>query len=224
MGETASSRTVTATKLFIRLASVEDVPQILLLIKHLAEFEKLEHEVVATEDALRETIFSGQPFKGPTVLMLEVAEGPADVAPQAAGKAALEEHSEEISSPAEVEDPQRTAHVSAYDKARIVVGFALFFPNYSTFLARPGFYLEDLCIRSPYRRCGFGTKLLTRLAQISVAKGAGRLEWSVLDWNQKAIDFYKNRMGANIMEEWRICRLTGSSLEAATSIPGSCKQ
>jgi GNAT superfamily N-acetyltransferase len=92
-----------------------------------------------------------------------------------------------------------------------VMGFALYFWNYSTFLAKPGIYLEDLFVLPEYRRQGIGKALLTRLAQVAIARGAGRLEWSVLDWNQPAIDFYE-RLGATVLPDWRICRVTGETL------------
>lgn len=91
------------------------------------------------------------------------------------------------------------------------VGFALFFHNYSTFLTRPGIYLEDIFVLPEYRGQGIGKALLTYIAQLAVSRGCGRLEWSVLDWNEPAIAFYR-RMGASILEQWRICRVTGSSL------------
>ena len=90
-------------------------------------------------------------------------------------------------------------------------GFALFFPNYSTFLARPGIYLEDLFVRPDYRGRGIGTALLARLAAIAVARGCGRLDWSVLDWNAPAIAFYR-ALGAEVMEDWRTSRLSGDAL------------
>ncbi len=98
------------------------------------------------------------------------------------------------------------------------VGFALFFNNYSTFLTQPGIYLEDLFVIPEYRRQGIGKAMLTYLANLAVERGCGRLEWSVLDWNEEAIAFYR-RMGASILEDWRICRVTGESLTqlAATS-------
>jgi len=92
------------------------------------------------------------------------------------------------------------------------VGFALFFYNYSTFLTRPGLYLEDLFVLPEYRRRGIGSQLLTYLMQRARAEGCGRLEWSVLDWNEPAIAFYR-RMGADILPDWRICRVTGPTLE-----------
>lgn len=92
------------------------------------------------------------------------------------------------------------------------VAFALFFHNYSTFLGRKGLYLEDLYVKPPYRGKGHATALLKHLAQLAVARGCGRFEWSVLDWNEKAIGFYK-KMGADVMPDWRICRVTGAGLE-----------
>ena len=94
-----------------------------------------------------------------------------------------------------------------------VVAFALYFTNFSTFLAKPGLYLEDLYVRPAHRRSGLGKAILTRLAQIAVERDYGRFEWSVLDWNEDAIRFYEN-MGASVLPEWRICRLTGDALAA----------
>lgn len=91
------------------------------------------------------------------------------------------------------------------------VGFALYFYNYSTFLTKPGIYLEDLFVLPAYRRQGIGKALLNKLAQIALNQGCGRLEWSVLDWNEPAIKFYR-RMGASILTEWQICRVTGDAL------------
>lgn len=96
------------------------------------------------------------------------------------------------------------------------VGFALFFYNYSTFLTRPGIYLEDLFVLPEYRGRGIGKKLITYLAGLAVEGNCGRLEWSVLDWNSPAIAFYK-RIGADILDEWRICRVTGDSLSTLAS-------
>lgn len=92
-----------------------------------------------------------------------------------------------------------------------VVGFALFFTNFSTFLAKPGLYLEDLYVRQAHRGVGLGKGLLTRLAQIANQRDYGRFEWSVLDWNADAIGFYE-RMGASLLPDWRICRLSGEAL------------
>lgn len=92
-------------------------------------------------------------------------------------------------------------------------GFALFFHNFSTFLMRPGLYLEDLFVLPDYRRQGIGRALLRYLAQLAVERGCGRLEWNVLDWNAPAIAFYE-QMGAEIKHEWRLCRISGQSLQA----------
>lgn len=91
------------------------------------------------------------------------------------------------------------------------VGFALFFHNYSTFLAKPGVYLEDLFVRPAHRGAGYGKALLVALAKLAVERGCGRMEWSVLDWNEPAIGFYK-RIGAKPEDEWTVYRLTGEAL------------
>lgn len=93
-----------------------------------------------------------------------------------------------------------------------LIGFALFFTNFSTFLAKPGLYLEDLFVVPERRGSGVGRALLEALARIALERDYGRVEWSVLDWNQSAIDFYE-RLGAAVLADWRICRLTGSALE-----------
>lgn len=94
----------------------------------------------------------------------------------------------------------------------IEVGFALFFHNFSTFLGRAGIYLEDLFVLPEYRGKGYGKALLKRLAQITVERGCGRLEWACLDWNQPSIDFYRS-LGALPMDEWTTYRLTGATLK-----------
>ncbi|MGP0128867.1 MAG: N-acetyltransferase family protein [cyanobacterium endosymbiont of Rhopalodia musculus] len=91
------------------------------------------------------------------------------------------------------------------------VGFSLFFFNYSTFLTKPGIYVEDLFVLPDYRRKGVGKSLLIYLAQLAVKRGVGRLEWMVLDWNSLAIEFYK-KMGVDILPDWRICRVTERNL------------
>lgn len=91
------------------------------------------------------------------------------------------------------------------------VGFALFFHNFSTFLARRGLYLEDLFVRPEHRGCGAGKALLVHLARLAVERGCGRFEWSVLDWNEPAIGFYRS-LGAVPMDEWTVFRLTGDAL------------
>jgi GNAT superfamily N-acetyltransferase len=99
-----------------------------------------------------------------------------------------------------------------------VVAFALFFTNFSTFLAQPGLYLEDLYVQPAHRGSGLGKALLTRLGQIALERNYGRFEWSVLDWNIDAIRFYE-KMGATVMPEWRICRVTGDALKAFAAQP-----
>ena len=143
-----------------------DVPEILAMIRELAEFEHLLHEAVATEDGIAEALFGPRPYA--EVLIARV--GPA------------------------------------------IAGFALFFHNYSTFVGKPGLYLEDLYIRPPFRGQGCGKALLTAVAQLAVERGCGRFEWSVLDWNQRAIDFYRS-IGAKPMSDWTIMRVAGKALE-----------
>jgi len=155
----------------IRNATSADVPVVLDLIRALADFEKLSHEVVATEEKLQATLFGAKPSA--EVLIMEY------------------------------EDAGQWKNA----------GFALFFTSYSTFLAKPGIYLEDLFIRPELRSSGFGRKMLQRLAQIAIERGCGRLEWSVLDWNVRARRFYED-LGAVPMGEWTVHRLTGSSLAA----------
>ncbi|OYT99857.1 MAG: GNAT family N-acetyltransferase [Burkholderiales bacterium PBB1] len=93
-----------------------------------------------------------------------------------------------------------------------VVGFAVFFTSFSTFLAQPGLYLEDLYVQPAHRGCGVGEALLSRVGQLAVERDYGRFEWSVLDWNANAIRFYE-KMGATVMPDWRICRVTGEALQ-----------
>lgn len=150
----------------IRFATEQDIPQILAFIKHLAEYEKLAHEVVATEQMLEDTLFGATSYA--EVLIAETTDN-------------------------------------------IPAGFALFFHNYSTFLARPGIHLEDLFVLPEYRSLGIGKALLKKLAAITVERACGRLEWAVLDWNTPAIDFYKSQ-GAIQMEGWTTNRVTGDEL------------
>lgn len=98
------------------------------------------------------------------------------------------------------------------DSAGAVLGFALFFTNFSTFLAQPGLYLEDLYVQPAQRGRGIGEALLNRVGRIAVERDYGRFEWSVLDWNANAIRFYE-KMGATVMPDWRICRVTGDALQ-----------
>jgi GNAT superfamily N-acetyltransferase len=149
----------------IDLATERDVPLILALIKGLADYEKLAHEVRATEEALRESLFG----------------------------------------------PHPAAEVVVAHAASERVGFALFFHNYSTFLGQRGLYLEDLFVLPEWRGRGAGRALLTYLARLAVERNCGRLEWTVLDWNEPAIRFYES-LGAQAMENWTINRLTGHAL------------
>lgn len=104
------------------------------------------------------------------------------------------------------------AHVVIGEYNGVPIGFALFFNNFSTFLGRPGIYLEDLFVKPEFRGKGFGKSMLAFLAKIAVDNKFGRVEWSVLDWNTPAIDFYKN-LGAVSMDQWKVFRLTGDNLK-----------
>jgi GNAT superfamily N-acetyltransferase len=107
---------------------------------------------------------------------------------------------------------RRYAEVLVAETGGDVVGFALFFHNYSTFLGKPGIYLEDLYVRPAYRKHGYGKAMLKGVARLAVERGCGRLEWSVLDWNEPSIAFYQS-LGARAMEEWTIYRVVGGALE-----------
>jgi len=111
-------------------------------------------------------------------------------------------------------DPFARALIAAVDGQ--TVGFALYFFNYSTFLCKPGLYLEDLYVRPVWRRHGVGARLLAMLAQRAVSRDCGRMEWAVLDWNQPAIEFYR-RLGALPQDEWTTYRLTGEALTRLAS-------
>jgi GNAT superfamily N-acetyltransferase len=150
----------------IRPATPADVPAILQFIRELAAYERLEHEVVATEGALAGALFGERP-------VAEAALADCDGEP---------------------------------------AGYALFFPNFSTFLGKPGLYLEDLYVRPAFRGRGIGRLLLRHLAGLAVARGWGRMDWTVLAWNTPAIGFYE-RLGAHILPDWRTCRITGRALE-----------
>jgi GNAT superfamily N-acetyltransferase len=104
------------------------------------------------------------------------------------------------------------AEVLIAEEEGTAAGFALFFHNYSTFLAQPGIYLEDLFVKPEHRGRGYGKALLARLAQIARERNCGRVEWAVLDWNEPSIAFYKS-LGARVMDEWHTFRLTGEALE-----------
>jgi len=151
----------------IRFGGRADVPLIAELIRGLARYERLEHEVSLTEARLDQTLFGAR----------------------------------------------RYAEVLIAEDEGEAVGFALFFHNYSTFLAKPGVYLEDLYVREAARGKGVGKALLTRLAAIAVERECGRLEWAVLDWNKDAIGFYE-RLGARPNADWTVYRLTGDALSS----------
>jgi GNAT superfamily N-acetyltransferase len=104
-------------------------------------------------------------------------------------------------------DPKSKVEVLLADWSGETVGFALFFENYSTFLGKPGLYLEDLFVRPEFRTKGIGTALMARLIEIAKERSYGRFEWSVLDWNEPAIKFYTEKIGAKLMSSWRICRM-----------------
>lgn len=154
----------------LRPATANDVGLILSFINNLAAYEKLSHEVIATEQTLSQALFSTKPA-------------------------------------AEV--------VLAYWRDE-PVAFALFFQNFSTFLAKPGLYLEDLFVMPEARGQGIAKALLIYLAQLATARGYGRFEWSVLDWNETAIGFYKS-LGAVAMDEWTVNRITGEALTQLAS-------
>jgi GNAT superfamily N-acetyltransferase len=111
----------------------------------------------------------------------------------------------------ELESPSPVIHVLIAEWNGEAVGFALYFFNFSTFIGRPGLYLEDLFVRPAQRANGIGRALLRALARIARERNCGRMEWAVLDWNAPAIGFYR-RLGASLLEDWRICRLTGDAL------------
>ena len=108
--------------------------------------------------------------------------------------------------------PKPVVECLVADHAGELVAFALFFTNFSTFLGKPGLYLEDLYVQSAHRGTGLGKALLERLGRLAVERGCGRFEWSVLDWNERAIVFYES-MGATVLPDWRICRITGPQLQ-----------
>ncbi|MCX8105496.1 MAG: GNAT family N-acetyltransferase [Ignavibacterium album] len=148
-------------RLLIRRAEKSDIPDILKLIKELAEYEKLLHEVVTTEKHLEKVIFGEKKF-----VEVLIAEFDGELA-----------------------------------------GQTIFFHNFSTFVGRPGLYIEDLYVRPHFRGKGIGKALLNEVIKLAKERDCGRVEWVVLDWNQPAIDFYKS-IGAKPLDEWTIFRLT----------------
>lgn len=157
--------------LVIRPGEKADVPVIAHLIRELARFEKLEHEVTMTEELLTKNLFGPHRY-AETLIAEEISED--------AGKP---------------------------------IGLALFFHSFSTFLGKPGLYLEDLFVVPEQRSQGVGRALLKQLARIALERGCGRLEWAVLNWNSEAIKFYE-RLGARPNSEWTVYRLAGEALDA----------
>lgn len=149
----------------LRPATEADVPLILAFIQGLADYERLAHEVVASEALLREHLFGRRPV----------------------------------------------AEVIIGDWAGEPAGFALFFHTFSTFLARPGLYLEDLFIKPEFRGRGCGRLMLAYLARLAQERGCGRLEWSVLDWNEPALTLYRS-LGAEPLDGWTMQRVSGPAL------------
>lgn len=162
----------------IEPATIRDVPLILQFIQELAEYEKLAHACVATEEDLRTQLFGPNPVA--YTVIAHAGDEPA--------------------------------------------GFALYFFNFSTFLARPGLYLEDLYVKPALRKRGIGRALLAYLAQVASERGCGRMEWSVLNWNEPAIRVYRG-IGAQPLEDWTVMRLTGPAISAlaatAPAVPRS---
>ena len=113
--------------------------------------------------------------------------------------------------------PRPAAEVLIAEKDEEIAAFALFFHNFSTFLGRPGLWLEDLYVRPAFRRQGCAQALLGALAEIARSRGCGRFEWAVLDWNRAAIDFYRS-LGASILPDWRIVRIVGPALDALADV------
>ena len=150
----------------IRAAKPADSALIFSLVRELAEYERLSHEVTATEQQIAAELFTPQPR-----LFCDLADWSGET-----------------------------------------VGFAVWFLNFSTFSGRYGIYLEDIFVRPAFRGKGIGKALMRYLAQRCVAQNFARFEWSVLDWNKPSIDFYRS-IGADVLEEWRICRMSGESLE-----------
>jgi GNAT superfamily N-acetyltransferase len=182
----------------IRPADPRDVPAIVGLITALAEYEQLTHLLEVTAEKLEPHLFGDRPAA--QCLVAEVTTRPtSDSDGDGNGKGNGNC------------DGDRGSNGNSA-AATTIAGFALYFSNYSTFLARPGIYLEDLFVLPQHRGTGLGRALLARLAEIAVERGCGRLEWCVLDWNQPAIDFYQG-LGARILPEWRLCRVTGDALQ-----------
>ncbi|GMY08787.1 probable acetyltransferase NATA1-like [Fagus crenata] len=197
----------------VRLATPSDVPHIHKLIHQMAIFERLTDIFSATEASLSSTLFTSPPFQSSTIFILELSQTPFPPSPTPLFFSPI---TQIVTLDLPIDDRETETFKSnnrdgGFDA--VIGGFVLFFPNYSTFLGKPGFYVEDLFVRECYRRKGFGKMLLSAVAQQAVKMGYGRVEWVVLDWNVNAIKFYEE-MGAKVLQEWRICRLTGEALQA----------
>jgi GNAT superfamily N-acetyltransferase len=155
-----------ATDFAIRPAVPEDVPELLRLIRELADYEKLADMAMGTAPTLHEALFGARP----------------------------------------------AAEAMMAERGGRAVGFALFFTTFSTFLCKPGLYLEDLFVEAAHRGAGIGKALLARLALLAGERGCGRLEWRVLDWNEPSIRFYES-LGASLMKEWVLVRMTRPEYE-----------
>lgn len=142
-------------------------------------------------------------------VILELIRGLADYERLACEVTATEARLQQSLFPTDHSAPAAHCVIAEVDDAP--AGFALYFFNYSTFLARPGLYLEDLFVKPEFRSRGLGRALLLHLAKLANQRGCGRMEWTVLDWNQPAIDFYES-LGARRMKEWQVCRLSGPAL------------
>jgi GNAT superfamily N-acetyltransferase len=157
---------IDSSSIALRFAEEADTEIILGLIRGLADYERLSHEVTADAETLRRSLFDGR----------------------------------------------RAAEVVLAESAGTPIGFALFFHNFSTFLGRPGIYIEDLYVEPAWRGKGVGRELLRFIARQAKARGCGRLEWSVLDWNASAIAFYR-KLGGRMLDDWRIFRVAGEALD-----------
>ncbi|KAJ3682502.1 hypothetical protein LUZ60_015075 [Juncus effusus] len=194
----------------LRHAEPSDVPFLRRMIHQMAEFERLTHLFSTTDESLLSTLFPSPPlphFHSFTPLILETSfsTSPPPSSPQTLTVT-------QIPLTSSFSDPDQSTFSSPCGDGKVICGFVICFPNYSTFLAKPGLYIEDIFVREAWRRKGLGKFMLSAVAKKAAEIGMGRVEWCVLDWNVNAIEFYKS-MGAEVFDEWRICRLAGPSLE-----------
>ncbi|WP_182865882.1 GNAT family N-acetyltransferase [Stieleria mannarensis] len=162
----------------VRPARPDDVPEIFAMLRDLAVFEKLEHQLTADEDDMHQALFVGG-------------------------------HAEALVAEVAADAPSKPQ----------LVAYAIYFENFSTFLCKPGIYLEDIYVRPAFRKRGIGKVLLQTLAGIAVERKCGRMEWAVLDWNQNAIDVYQ-AIGGDVLPDWRITRLGTDAIE---KLAGGCQ-